>query len=139
MLNFLYIFNNIDHIKKYVGGINISQSYLVLSIAHIAIWIICLLLLEICDGSLSAIMFFVFIIFNMPILFSILTKIFCYLVDENNKVYSKITFLISLILNIILFCLTLPVGERFLDKAIAIAIVIFQIIPMVIAFVKNET
>lgn len=132
----VYIMNNIENLSdsyhETINSINISLFFKISIGVYILIWVLVLVAWLNMIGSVFTVIFLGFVLYNMPILFSIYTKMFCYILQEDTKIYNNISIIVSMVLSIILFVLFLidiENGSTF--KLILEAI--FQCIPLYFA------
>lgn len=132
----VYIMNNIDKLietyNEAIDGINVPLFFKISIFVYILIWIIVLIAWLNMIGSVFTVIFLGFVLYNMPVLFSISTKILCYILQEEAERYNNISLIVSVVLSIILFGIFLTDMENG-SIFYLILEVIFQCIPLYFA------
>ena len=102
----VHIMNNIEKFKytyyDKICEINVPIFFRISICLYILIWIIVLFGWLSMVGTVFTTIFLGFILYNMPILFSLNTKFLCYIFQENDKIYIILTLIVSIVLNVIL-------------------------------------
>lgn len=133
----VYVIDNIDNIREIhdeiISAIDVPFFYKIFVFVHIFIWITIFILCLIIRGNPLTRLFLSFILYNMPIIFSITTAVLCFILKENTKEYMLTSFTVSLIISAILLCLFIFSIEEKGDIIYIIFDVICQSIPLYIA------
>lgn len=127
----IILIDNLEKLKLYIetnfSPKSISSIFKAITIIHIFSWLTLLFLFSHKGASAFSVLFFGFLLYNMPIIFTTVTIIFCYLTQENKNKYLDLTVIVSIVLSIILLLIFILCGT-------SIPWLIFEIICQIIPF-----